>query len=89
MPTGITVEDLVALYDNPSVYDKQPSAIEASIVSPGDKVPWYLDLGWTENAEKFNGRLAMLAILALIVVELATDRPVVNLAILPVINALM
>ena len=31
----------------------------------------------------------MLAILALIVVELATDRPVVNLAILPVINALM
>ncbi|GHP08061.1 ferrochelatase hem15 [Pycnococcus provasolii] len=89
VPTGITVEDLVALYDNPSVYDKQPSAIEASIVSPGDKVPWYLDLGWTENAEKFNGRLAMLAILALIVVELATDRPVVNLAILPVINALM
>lgn len=89
VPVGTTVEDLVALYDNPSVFDNQPSAVDTIINGKGRAIPWYLDLGFTENAEKFNGRLAMLAILGLIVAELLTDKPVVNLAIVPVINALV
>eukprot|EP00958_Prasinococcus_capsulatus_P004222 scaffold389_cov382-Prasinococcus_capsulatus_cf.AAC.32 len=65
VPNG-SVEDLLDAYDRDRL----------SLPAPIEVWQW----GWTRSAETWNGRLAMLALFVLLLVELSTDKAVVNLA---------
>lgn len=72
VPLG-SVEELLAAYDS----------TRAELPSPVNLWVW----GWTKSAETWNGRVAMLAVLALLVVEVTTGHGLLHhWGILPVFH---
>lgn len=51
-------------------YDRERSAL------PSPVVMW--EVGWTKSAETWNGRIAMVAILLMVILECATGQSVVR-----------